>query len=478
MLNSSSLCSAEQRVHLRSKCLRTLWVTGLLGLSGLLNPAVGSSGRVLAQAGAAKPQAAAAARVVQRQQQVRQIQPQSYNLKRYPVTDSNEAYWRNLLWTTAIVEPQEAYVAEALRGILALSARPQLSRSQRRTIEMAMQVGTQLYAGNSSVHAKVGQQFLQTVEGDRNPEWVAMALSGLRQGDAPVQLRQLSDRVKVRFPNWSENVFLRTTLQDVAESLAPTPVPPLGDLLQRTIGPGQFHLFVLCRPNRETLCQAILRDRSGQFRRENGQLWSVPLLLRSIHSLGWNFIRGQTPQGIYRIEGVMPVAEDPFFRAYGQFPLVKLFMPFESGARQFLPGRSGRFTGPLSTYQALLPPSWRNYTPMQQSYWAGKIGRSLFRIHGSGEAPDFFSKQERYPDSYNWNPTIGCLSAIELYDQAGKLQQADMPKILKALTAAGGKNFSGYAVVVEIPSSAQTPVSLAEVEAALPASDVGQSAAR
>ena len=99
------------------------------------------------------------------------------------------------------------------------------------------------------------------------------------------------------------------------------------------------------------------------------------------------------------------------------------------------------------------------------------MGRSLIRIHGSGEAPDFFSKKGHVSNenlySYNWNPTIGCLSALELYDEEGKLQQAGMPKILNALTTVGGKNFTGYMIVVEIPSASKAPISVAEVQLSL-----------
>jgi hypothetical protein len=330
---------------------------------------------------------------------------------------------------------------------------------------MAMQVGTQLYLSNPTVYASVEKQFLQTIERSRNDQWVAMALSGLaKRKIAPDKLRQLSDHIRQRFPKWSQDVFLQTTLKEVAHSLTPTRVPPLRDLLNWKIAPRQVHLYVICQPDRGVLCQAVLKNRNGQFLRQNGQLWSVPLLSKSIHGLGWNFNRGQTPQGIYRIEGVVPPAGNNFFRAYGQFSLVKVFLPFESGVREFFPGRKGRFTGTIQSYIAFLPPSWRRYFPIQQSYWAGKMGRSLIRIHGSGEAPDLFSKKVRYLDSYNWNPTIGCLSALELYDKTGKLQQADMPKILNALTAVGGKNFSGYMIVVEIPSSSKAPISVTEIE--------------
>ncbi len=467
MLNfSKTICSnyVYKNVNLQSSYLRTLIVASLLALS-VPSPGFAETPLILAKAGT-EPQAITTARVERLQRQLRQVQPENYSLKRYPITNNNASHWRNILWTTALVEPQESYVAEALNGILALTTRSGLSKPQMRTIEMSMQVGTQLYLSNPTLYSSVKQQFLQTVKGSRNSQWVAMALSGLAKGGmTPNELKQLRDRTRQRFPKWSQDVFLQTTLQEVTQLLAPISVPPLKDLLHRNIAPQQFHLYVICQPNREVLCQTVLKDRNGQFVRQNGKLWSVPLLLRSVHGLGWNFIRGQTPQGIYKIEGMMPKSEAEFFEAYGQFPLVKLFLPFESGVREFLPGKKGRFAGTIKAYQALLPPSWRSYFPMQQSYWAGKIGRSLFRIHGSGEATDFFTKNERYLDSYNWNPTIGCLSALELYDEVGRLQQADMPKIINALIAAGGKNLSGYMIVVEVPSSSKTPVFVEEIEA-------------
>jgi hypothetical protein len=245
----------------------------------------------------------------------------------------------------------------------------------------------------------------------------------------------------------------------------PLELPPLKDLLDWTIAPGQPQMYVLCRPDRGVLCQTILKDGNGEFVRENGQLWSVPLALRSIHQLSWVFSRGQTPQGIYRIQGTVPQPDMEFFRAFGQFSLVNLFVPFEAGAREFIPGQRGKFAGTLTTYQSLLPPSWRSYFPMQQTYWAGKAGRGLFRIHGSGEATTFFSNNSRYPLSADWNPTIGCLSARELYDDSGRLLEADMPKILAALRSIGGNNFTGYLMVVEVPG-ADTPVQ-AELQAAL-----------
>jgi hypothetical protein len=411
-------------------------------------------------------QATAASRVKQREQQVQQIRPDRYDLTRYPVTDANERYWRSLLWSTAVTEPQSTVVDTTIAQILTLTASQRLSNAQKRTVEMAMQVGTQLYLSNPTQHESIQQQLQQTIERG-NPEWAAMALSALMQGGAKVEDRkQWSDRLQQRFPQWRTNPYLFTTLQAVNSLDRPRTTPPLKDLLNWTIAPGQLQMYVICRPDRSTLCQTVLKDRRGQFVRQKGELWTVPLLTRSLHGLASIFTRGQTPQGIYRIEGSIPQPDTEFFRAYGTFPLVNLFVPSEPGVKAFLPNRPGQIDT-LSAYQSLLPPSWRNEVSMQQSYWAGRVGRGLFRIHGSGEAPTFFTNNSRYPASAGWNPTIGCLSALELYDQTGRLQQADMPKILNTLTAIGGQKFTGYLIVVEVPDLENKPLAIKEIEAAI-----------
>ena len=423
------------------------------------------------------PEALESARIQQKLKQVSQVRAENYDLQRHPVSDSQAQHWKNILWTTAIVESQEPFVASALSSILSLSRTPGLSSAQRRTVDMAFQIGTQLYLKYPSVYAGVGQQFAQSLNSSTDPNWVAMSLSGLAKTNlSSAQIQQLSNRVRQRFPQWQQNAVLYTTLQDV-QSQAQSPTPPLKDLLNWTIAPGQMQLYVICTRDREALCQTVLKNAQGNFVRTadraisttgsipQGPLWSMPLLLRSIHGLSWNFTRGQTPQGIYRIEGTTPQPDYDFFRAYGQFSLVNLFVPFEAGSREFLPGRPGPFVGSLESYKALLPPTWRSYAPMEQSYWAGRMGRGLFRIHGSGEATDFFHKGAT-DTAASWNPTLGCLSALELYDQTGKLQQADMPKILGAMRTVSTK-MSGYLIVVEVSGALQKPITVEDIEAAL-----------
>jgi hypothetical protein len=445
----------------------TLAVSGALIKPPILTTA--GAPKLFSGAGRAQTKATASARTEHRREQERQVHPENYDLRTFPIAD-HEEHWRNLLWTTAVVQPQETFVATALDQILALMVQPELSDGQLRTIDAAARVGTQLFLSHPKRYAQLGQRFEQVLAQSSDAEWVAISLAALAKSDlSPERKRQLMAIVQRRFPAWAQNLSLNTTIRDITAMLEPPPPPPLADLLNWTIAPNQLHLYVLCQPDRQVLCRAVLKDAKGQFvRTKTGELWTVPLLLRSIHHLSWNFIRGQTPQGIYRIEGIVPQPDDEYFRAYGQFALVNLFLPFEPGVREFLPGQPGSFNGDLAAYQQRLPASWRQHWGIQQSFWAGKIGRSEFRIHGSGDAPDFFSGKDKNPASYNWNPSIGCLSALELYNEQGQLIAADMPKLLNVLETIGGENFSGYLIVVEVPhQSANQPIALEQIEAAI-----------
>lgn len=443
---------------LRAFRLPTLpWLCATTALLTLSMPLPG-----LAQA--VMPQATGAVRSQQRQQQVRQILPENFDLSLYPPDAAHQDYWENLLWTTAVVEPQEPFVDTAIGYLVGMASHSGLSTEQADLVKAAMQVGTQLYLSNPTGYERVAQGFVFTLERSSNPEWVAMALSALvRAGASPEQRLQWRSQVQQRFPRWAEQIHLYTTLRELEEIDRPSPLPPLEELLNWSIAPDELHLFALCPPDRGELCRLVLRDRQGQFVRRNGELWSVQVSVRSLHNLSWNFTRGHTPQGIYRIEGIRPPNLD-LFRAYGQFSLVKLFVPFERGVREFIPGQAGTLAGGLAGYQALLPPSWRNYYPIQQSFWAGTAGRGLFRIHGSGESPGFFTNNQRYPNSMGWNPTIGCVSALELYDETGRLYQADMPVILGALRTIDGEDFSGYLVVVDVPTATSQSLSLNQIE--------------
>ncbi|WP_242018320.1 hypothetical protein [Pseudanabaena sp. FACHB-1998] len=420
-----------------------------------------------------QPKATETARNLQIQDQQQKADPRRFDLKKYPVNESNATHWQDSLWAIGVLAPDDAYAVQALEKILQMTTAPNLSDPQKGIIDMAMQVGTELYTLKPEIYGTLQQYFLRTINYSSDSQWVALSLSALakspQQNMPPSKIDQLSLTLKQRFPKWQQDLHLQATLQAIqSDRLAitkPSQIPSLRDLLKWQITPQQPHMYVFCRPNREVLCLSLLKDRTGKFVKQGKQLWSNSLLLQSLRNLDWYFTNGRTPQGIYRMEGISLQPDDEFFHAYGQFSLVNLFVPFEDGVNSFLPNQKGKFTGNLKAYQALLPPSWRNYAPIQQTYWAGNVGRSLFRIHGSGAAIDFFRNKSAVVSSKNftWNATLGCLSALEIYDNRGSLVKADMPRILDALNRVGKGKVEGYLIVVDIPSDSQEAVTVAEI---------------
>jgi hypothetical protein len=124
-----------------------------------------------------QPRATTSARRSHLQEQQARIAPERFDLQRYPVTDANETQWRQTLWATALLEPQSPLVIEAIAQILELAMNPNLSPSQAKTVQMAMQVGTQLYLGNPQKLALIGDRFQNIVKNSPDPEWSVMALS-------------------------------------------------------------------------------------------------------------------------------------------------------------------------------------------------------------------------------------------------------------------------------------------------------------
>lgn len=421
-----------------------------------------------------QPKATAIARNTQTQDQQQKAHPSRFDLQKYPLIDSNAEHWQDSLWAIGVLAIEEPYAVQAIENILQMTTATNLSDPQKGIIDMAMQVGVELYTLKPAIYGELQPYFLRTINSSDDSQWVALSLSAIAKSanTDSNQLAKLKLKVQQRFPQWQQDVHLRETLQSFASSdrqvsQKSATTPNLGDLLKWQVAPQQPHMYVLCRPHRDVLCLTLIKDSNGKFLKQGKQLWSAPLLLQSLRNLDWYFTNGRTPQGLYRMEGVSLQPDDQVFHAYGQFSLVNLFVPFEDGVNTFLPNQKGKFTGDLQSYQALLPPSWRTYAPIQQTFWAGNVGRSLFRIHGSGAAIDFFRNKDKVvnPQYFNWNATLGCLSALEIYDDRGNLLKADMPKILDALNTVGKGKIDGYLIVVDVPSPSgeSQPVTVAEI---------------
>ena len=426
-------------------------------------------------------------------QVARNITPDRYDLDRYPLTPKNETHWRSTLWASAILEPDHPEVATALVSLLGLTLKPTLTETETRLLEMALQVSHQFYDRSELWQQRLKPALEYTIARSNHPRWVTLALSTLVQShlieNIPENLKNDRENwlnvVKIRFetleklaPDQKSALLLKIAIRDLSERLFGNPLetalPPFEDWVSWQIAPGELQLFVLCDQTRSQPCQTVLQDGAGQWvahPQDSSQIWSVALSGRSLHGLPWYLSRGETPQGIYRLDRFISQPDTDFFYAYGFFPLLNLYVPKE----EEIPSWSFPYKiEQLSDYQQLLPPRWRNYFPAQETYWAGLLGRGLFRIHGTGESTDFFANNDRYPASQGWNPAIGCLTALEEYDSQGHLVRADMANLLQVLesltmaptpkTIANPSGIigqtTGYVIVLNVPDPPQLIQSL------------------
>lgn len=390
------------------------------------------------------------------------IVPANFDLRTRPLTAANEKHWADVLWRAAIVHPDRPYVAETVSAILRKALVPRLAPHEENLVSAALRLENQLFTQGAVAfrgHESLLRDLALTAP---RPLHALQALTALVDGRFDSGLRSLVRTVGQRFS--ADEPLVAATLQDLETLLAPTPSPPLSDLLAVRIAQGYAHLFVLCRADRGVACRAVLRDASGSFvRTGNGRLWSVELLADSIHQLRPHFSYGFTPQGIYRMFGTRAPS---VYTAYGRYPRVVLGLPFEDIGTPFLPGGSAVYAPARHEYGRLLPHSWRASSLLYQAYWAGRLGRGAIRIHGTGEPVETFGVKlfSQPPASRHLNPALGCISA---YERAGS-PEGEMPDILARLEEASQRgSIDGYVVVAEVERLRQGPVSVEEVEEAL-----------
>ncbi|MBP7283900.1 MAG: hypothetical protein KBA66_20105 [Leptospiraceae bacterium] len=260
-----------------------------------------------------------------------------------------------------------------------------------------------------------------------------------------------------RFKNYEKN----PTLKILTKYLEIPPVeylakrPPIKDLLEYDFGGNHFVLFSLQRLNRDYPGLVIIKNPDGKFlRREDGTIFSISQLARSISNLPSYLVNGNTPQGIFSIQTIQTVKSE----VIGPTPAIITALPIEVSSDKFFHLiKKSNSKWNLKSYLDLFPSSWKNYFPIQEAYIAGEIGRSGIYAHGTTVDTELFVDYSYYPNT----PTRGCLSAKEIWSKkTGKLMYSDQLSLLNAVKMLELTN--GYMVVVELDDR-EMPVSLDEV---------------
>lgn len=228
-------------------------------------------------------------------------------------------------------------------------------------------------------------------------------------------------------------------------------------ILSRDFIPGKILMYSIQRKNRDYPGLVIVRNANGNFITDSlGAIIHIPQLARSITNLPGYISNGNTPQGIFLMNG-FGVSMSSFI---GPSANVQLSMPAETSIKKFL-GDSTISDSLWTTkyYNRLIPKQLRNFSPLYYSYYSGQAGRTEIIAHGTAVDPGYYLNQPWYP----LTPSQGCLCTKEIWN--GKRIESDQQKLVNALLQAGGAN--GYCIVIEIDDK-QAPVGINDLLPFLP----------
>ncbi|GJQ62684.1 MAG: hypothetical protein SCALA702_17370 [Melioribacteraceae bacterium] len=260
-----------------------------------------------------------------------------------------------------------------------------------------------------------------------------------------------------RFPEYKSDNVLRQLAYDIETSgkklheVLPSPEIILGHHFEKNA----TIIYTFLNKNREFPGLSVIKSPDGSFvRDESGEIFHVRQMGVSVSNLPAYVRGGNTPQGIFSIVGwyVSPTDE------IGPTPCVLTRIPFEKPPSTFFHKNNKYKTWHISDYSNLLPESWKDYEPMYQSYFCGKMGRGLIVMHGSVDDLSFYKDKPYYP----LTPTKGCLVTKELWDEeTGKATESDQAKLFNAFISTGSTN--GYLVVVDIIDD-ERPVRIKDIK--------------
>lgn len=165
----------------------------------------------------------------------------------------------------------------------------------------------------------------------------------------------------------------------------------------------QLTLFAIVPTNRKRPGKLLIKKSNGEFVKDKcGNIWSISVLACSGRGLPFHHSNGQTPMGVYSIDGVMPEANKNY--EFGKFRRLIV-----------------NFTDP----ENLLPYSQKNKSWWKEAVLAKELGRSLLRIHGTNRI-----NKNPFTSFFPFVPTSGCIATNE--------KTNDQRRLLDTMMAAGG----------------------------------------
>ncbi|RYY22176.1 MAG: hypothetical protein EOO04_16415 [Chitinophagaceae bacterium] len=295
---------------------------------------------------------------------------------------------------------------------------------------------------------------------ESDPLLFAMAAAYLLRNDGTTEKRNdLKITMVEKFPGY-DSIYVLAELERYINNFHTgnrnhKKSPDLRLLFEHQKMVGRKIVYSLQRWNRDYPGMAIIQHANGRFARDaNGRLLVFQQLARSASDLPYFITNGSTPQGIFSLQGTAVSR----INWIGPTPNLQMVMPFESSWDKYFHQPLVPDQDSLLMYKQLLPPSWRNYLPMMETWYAGKTGRSEIIAHGTTIDPEYYAGKPFYP----LTPTMGCLCAREQWNvTTGKLLLSEQYGLASAYSSSPGRN--GYLYVVNLDDQ-QKAVTREEVE--------------
>lgn len=337
---------------------------------------------------------------------------------------------------------------------------------------------TQLFVQYDSLQYDTKRAMLETVYGvfpdqyiqslqlllakETNPMLFAMAATYcLRYDTSKANVGTIRKRIREQFPGYNNITVLAELdkyLNNYTHFKALTPAT-LIELFQYQQVVKKKVIYSFQRHSRDYPGLAIVQNADGRFMRySDGRLMVFEQLARSASGMPYFIPDGNTPQGIYSIQGTAVT----YNKLIGPTPNLQLVMPYERKWTTYfqLPDSViwNASYDAMWSYLQLLPPSMRNIPSVTEAFFAGKLGRNSIIAHGTTIDPEYFKNKPYYP----LTPTMGCLCAKELWNVSnGRLLESDQFNLVNAFSATAGNR--GYLYVIDIDDQKKA-VSKTEVE--------------
>lgn len=361
-----------------------------------------------------------------------------------PLNDSTEELWQDAFWAMELLHYRSAWTDNRIHSAFS-NIQHNSQVFQRALLELA-------FSNYSGIFLKQIKHLMLQAKDSKIFAMCAVYILSTEQSSTEIAL--LKQNTSGRLRNDKEDPILQQLQYQLQQSSPDFPVPSIRSLFSKNFLHGNVLIISVQRSNRNYPGLVVVRDAEGDFIKDDTRFFSVPQLARSVSNLPGYLTNGNTPEGIFRMDG-FDTSQSSFI---GPTTNIQLTMPFENSVAHFFKDSLVKDSSwHIDQYKNLLPAELKNYFPLQQSYFAGKAGRTEIIAHGTTIDPAYYRNKPYFP----LTPTQGCLCTKEIWnEETGRLSESDQQKLVDAVIKAGGPY--GYAIVVNLDNQ-QRAVTLAEI---------------